>query len=64
LPKQFSQDELNQTADKNMRAQQAFIVRGLASLETAKMSGEYVSSEEVLKMLDEIIESAKKKAKK
>ena len=27
------------------RAQQAFIERGLASLEAAKMTGEYVSSE-------------------
>lgn len=60
LPNQFSQGELNQAADENMRAQQAFITRGLASLEAAKKSGEYVSSEDVLRMLDEKIVSAQK----
>lgn len=64
LPKQFSQGELKQATDENRRAQQAFIARGLASLEAAKKSGEYISSEEVLRMLDEKIASAKKKAKK
>lgn len=64
MPNQFSQGESNQAADENIRAQQAFIARGLASLEAAKKSGEYVSSEEVLRMLDEKIASVIKKAKK
>jgi len=64
LPNQFSQDELKQSTDERVRAQQAFIARGLASLEAAKKSGEYVSSEEVFRALDEIIENAKKNAKK
>jgi hypothetical protein len=64
LPNQFSRSELNQAADENIRAQQAFIARGLASLEAAKKSGEYVSSEDVLRALDEIIASANKEAQK
>lgn len=57
-------DELGQTIEAKRHAQQAFIARGLASLEAAKASGEYVSSDEVLRKLDEIITSAEKKAKK
>jgi hypothetical protein len=62
MPNQFTQDRSVTT--EVGETQNAFIARGLASLEAAKKSGEYVSSEEVLRMLDETIASAKKKAKK
>ncbi|MFZ2300819.1 MAG: YlcI/YnfO family protein [Gallionella sp.] len=46
------------------RAQQEFIARGLASRDAAKKSGVYFSSEEVLRELDGIISSAKKKTRR
>ncbi len=46
------------------RTQQEFIARGLASRDEAKKSGVYVSSEEVLQELDDILAKAKKKAGK
>jgi len=46
------------------RNQQEFIARGLASLDEAKKTGVYFSSEEVLAELDTIIAGAKKKARK
>ncbi|MDO8294485.1 MAG: hypothetical protein Q7T29_16725 [Gallionella sp.] len=64
MPNQFLQDELNQATDENIRAQQAFIARGLASLAAAKESGKYFSSEEVLRELDEMLARAKMKAQK
>jgi predicted transcriptional regulator len=64
MPTKDSSDALELSVAATQRAQQAFIARGLASLEAAKKSGEYVSSEEVLRKLDEIIASAEKKAKK
>jgi len=42
-------------------AQQAFIKKGLASLEEARRSGEYICAETVLKELDSMLESAKRK---
>jgi len=61
MPNPNTQDNSKHDADEDIRAQKAFIARGLASLEAAKKSGEYVSSEEVLRMLDEKIASAQKK---
>lgn len=60
MPNQFTQDELK-VAAKAGEAQRAFIVRGLASLAAAKESGEYFSSEEVLRELGEMLARAKKK---
>lgn len=59
MPNQFRQNR--SVATEAGETQSAFIARGLASLEAAKKSGEFVSSEEVLRMLDEKIASAKKK---
>jgi predicted transcriptional regulator len=63
MPANDDSDALEKSVAAKQRAQQAFIARGLASLEAAKKSGEYVSSEDVLRALDEIIASADKKAK-
>lgn len=60
MPNQFTQDELK-VATEVGEAQRAFIARGLASLATTKESGEYFSSEEVLRELDEMLARAKKK---
>lgn len=46
------------------RTQQEFIARGLASGDAARKSGVYVSSEEVLQELDNILAQAKAKAGK
>ncbi|HLP98184.1 MAG TPA: YlcI/YnfO family protein [Sideroxyarcus sp.] len=46
------------------RNQQEFIARGLASRDEAKRTGVYFSSEEVLAELDDILTTAKKKARK
>ncbi|MBA4381147.1 MAG: hypothetical protein C0406_01150 [Sideroxydans sp.] len=59
MPNQFRPDR--SIATEVGETQNAFIARGLASLEAAKKSGEYVSSDEVLRALDEIIANAKKK---
>lgn len=45
-------------------AQQAFIERGLASRDAAKQSGEYVSSEDVLRELDRMLADAKNKTRR
>jgi hypothetical protein len=63
MPNQATQNESKVAAEVG-EAQRAFIARGLASLAAAKESGEYVSSEDVLIALDEIIANAKKKTKK
>lgn len=44
------------------RAQKEFIARGLASRDAAKKSGEYYSSEDVLKELDELLADAEARA--
>ncbi len=43
------------------RTQQEFIARGLASRDAAKVSGEYVSAQEVLGKLSEKLEKARSK---
>lgn len=63
VPNQFIQDESKVVAEAG-EAQRAFIAHGLASLSAAKESGEYFSSEEVLRKLDEMLASAKMKARK
>lgn len=63
MPNQFTQNESKVVAEAG-EAQQAFIVRGLASLAAAKKSGEYFSSADVLKELDEMLANAQKKAQK
>jgi hypothetical protein len=62
---------LNQLTQKESKviaevgeAQKAFIARGLASLAAAKKSGEYFSSADVLRELDEMLTNAKKKTQK
>jgi hypothetical protein len=60
MPNQFTQDESEVAAEAG-KAQRAFIARGLASLAAAKESGEYFSSEEVLRELGEMLARAKKK---
>lgn len=59
----FVEDSLRRNVEFR-RTQQAFIARGLASRDAAKKSGVYVSSEDVLLELDDILAKAKKKAGK
>ncbi|MBU1214259.1 MAG: prevent-host-death protein [Gammaproteobacteria bacterium] len=59
----FVEDSLRRNVEFR-RTQQAFIARGLASRDAAKTSGVYVSSEEVLLELDDMLAKAKKKAGK
>ena len=61
MPNQIAQDEPNVAVEEQDTAQRAFIERGLASLAAAKLSGEYISSEEVLKELDVMLARAKEK---
>jgi len=44
--------------------QQEFIARGLAAREDARETGEYYSADEVLQELDDLLDRAKKKARK
>ena len=53
----FVEDALRRNVELR-RAQQAFIERGLASRETARESGEYVSAAEVLGKLASRLEQA------
>lgn len=46
------------------KTQQEFIARGLASRDAAKKSGVYFTSDEVMQELGEILEKARKKARK
>jgi len=64
MPLNNSGNQLEHSVADQQRAQKVFIERGLASLRAAQKSGEYVSSEDVLRALDEIIASVKKKAQK
>lgn len=64
MPTQFIQDESKYSAEEVVRTQQAFIERGLISLADAKKSGEYVSSADVLRKLEERFARALKKAQK
>jgi predicted transcriptional regulator len=59
----FVEDSLRRNVEFR-RTQQAFIARGLASRDAAKKSGVYVTSEEVLLELDDILAKEKKKAGK
>ncbi len=59
----FVEDSLRRNVEFR-RTQQAFIARGLASRDAAKKSGVYVSSEEVLLELDDILAKVKQKAGK
>lgn len=59
----FVEDSLRRNVEFR-RTQQEFIARGLASRDAAKKNGVYVSSEEVLQDLDDILAKAKKKAGK
>lgn len=59
----FVEDSLRRNVEFR-RTQKEFIARGLASRDAAKNSGVYVSSEEVLHDLDDILAKAKKKAGK
>lgn len=59
----FVEDSLRRNVEFR-RTQQEFIARGLASRDAAKKSGVYVTSEEVLQELDDILAKAKKKAGK
>jgi predicted transcriptional regulator len=43
------------------RSQEAFIARGLASRDAAKISGKYISAEKVLKKLSAILKKAQRK---
>jgi hypothetical protein len=61
MPNQFAQDKPKVAAEDQVTAQKAFIERGLASLAAAKVSGEYFSSDDVLRELDEMLARAKKK---
>jgi len=63
MPNRFTQDGPKVAAEVG-EAQKAFIARGLASLAAYKESGEYFSSEEVLRELDEMLARAKMKAQK
>lgn len=58
----FVEDSLRRNVEFR-RTQQEFIARGLASRDAAKKSGVYVTSEEVLQELDDILAKAKKKDK-
>lgn len=60
-PNQFPQDEPKVVSEDQVTAQKAFIERGLASLAAAKLSGEYISAEDVLNELDEMLARAKEK---
>jgi hypothetical protein len=60
MPNQFAQDKPKVAAEDQVTAQKAFIERGLASLAAAKVSGEYFSSDDVLRELDEMLARAKK----
>jgi len=44
--------------------QQEFIARGLAARTEARETGEYYSADEVLQELDDLLDTAKKKARK
>ncbi|MDD2914329.1 MAG: prevent-host-death protein [Gallionella sp.] len=59
----FVEDSLRRNVDLR-RSQQEFIARGLASRDAAKKSGAYFSAGEVLQELDDILASARKKARK
>jgi len=48
-------------ARKKPGAQQAFIKKGLASGEEARRSGEYICAQTVLKEIDSMLKSAKRK---
>jgi hypothetical protein len=63
MPNQFTQSESKVLTEVG-ETQKAFIARGLASLAAAKKSGEYFSSADVLRELDEMLANAKKKAQK
>ncbi|MCK9201383.1 MAG: prevent-host-death protein [Gallionella sp.] len=56
----FVEDSVRRNVELR-RAQQEFIVRGLASRDAAKKSGVYISSEEVLQELDDMLVSAKRR---
>jgi predicted transcriptional regulator len=59
----FVEDSLRRNVEFR-KTQQEFVARGLASRDAAKTSGVYVSSEEVLQELDDILTKAKQKAGK
>lgn len=59
----FVEDSLRRNVEFR-RIQQEFIARGMASRDEAKKNGVYVSSEEVLQELDNILAKAKTKAGK
>ncbi len=55
---EYRREDLGEGIRGKCAEQQAFIKRGLASRDAAKQSGEYVSSEEVLRELDRMLASA------
>jgi len=59
----FVEDSLRRNVEFR-RTQQEFIARGLASRDAAKKSGVYVTPEQVLQELDDILAKVKKKAGK
>ena len=59
----FVEDSLRRNVELR-RAQQEFIARGLDSRDAAKKSGIYFSADEVLQELDDMLASARKKARK
>lgn len=59
----FVEDSLRRNVEFR-KTQQEFISRGLASRDAAKKTGVYVSSEEVLQELNDILAKSKKKAGK
>ncbi|MDP2693566.1 MAG: YlcI/YnfO family protein [Gallionella sp.] len=59
----FVEDSLCRNVELR-RAQQEFIVRGLASRDAAKKADVYFSADEVLQELDDIFASPRKKARK
>jgi hypothetical protein len=59
----FVEDSLRRNVEFR-RTQQEFLARGWASREEAKKTGVYFSADEVLNELDDILASAKEKARK
>jgi predicted transcriptional regulator len=59
----FVEDSLRRNVEFR-KTQREFVARGLASRDAAKTSGVYVSSEQVLQELDDILTKAKQKAGK
>lgn len=59
----FVEDSLRRNVEFR-KTQQEFIKRGLASRDSAKKSGVYFSSDEVLAELDDMLAKAKKKVSK